>query len=110
MSTSDSAQDSKTVQVRVDVTVPPDTDPEALEQLRADRKGLLYGQVRDQLGVTLSNVELYRAAGPHVSTVAGVTRKLNMLPDVEIYRLAIARPALVQVRKPRRKRARQGPA
>lgn len=68
---------------------------EALEEVRAERKHALYEQARTELGITTSDVELYRLAGPHVSTVAGVTRKINQLPDTEIYRLAIARPALV---------------
>ena len=71
------------------------TEIEALEELRAGRKHILYDQVRAELAITLSDVELYRAAGAHVSTVAEVTRKLSMLPDAEVYRLRIARPRLV---------------
>lgn len=53
---------------------------EAVEELRAGRKHALYEQAREQLGIALSDVELYRAAGPHVSTVAGIDRKLDTTP------------------------------
>jgi hypothetical protein len=53
---------------------------EAVEELRAARKHALYEQARDELGIGLSDVELYRAAGPHVSTVAGIERKLDRTP------------------------------
>ena len=53
---------------------------EAVEELRASRKHALYEQAREELGIVLSDVELYRVAGPHVSTVAGIERKLDRTP------------------------------
>ena len=53
---------------------------EALEELRAKRKHDLYEQARAELGIALTDVELYRAVGPHVSTVAGIERKLDLTP------------------------------
>ena len=53
---------------------------EAVEELRASRKHALYEQARDELGIALTDVQLYRAAGPHVSTVAGIERKLDSTP------------------------------
>lgn len=53
---------------------------EAVEELRASRKHALYEQARAELGIVLSDVELYRIAGGQVSTVAGIERKLDTTP------------------------------
>lgn len=53
---------------------------EAVEELRAGRKHDLYQLARDELGIITSDVELYRIAGPQVSTVAGIERKLDSTP------------------------------
>jgi hypothetical protein len=53
---------------------------EAVEGLRAGRKHALYEQARAELGILLSDVELYRIAGPHVSSVAGIEKKLDRTP------------------------------
>jgi hypothetical protein len=53
---------------------------EALEEVRAERKHALYEQARAELGIGLSDVELYRIAGPHVSKVSGIEKKLDLTP------------------------------
>jgi hypothetical protein len=53
---------------------------EAVEELRASRKHALYEQARDELGIALSDVALYRIAGGQVSTVAGIEKKLDRTP------------------------------
>jgi hypothetical protein len=53
---------------------------DAVKKLRADRKHALYEQARGELGIALSDVELYDIAGPQVSTVAGIERKLDSAP------------------------------
>ena len=52
---------------------------EALEELRAGRKHALYDRARNELGLVMSDVELYRL-GSGLSTVAGIERKLDRTP------------------------------
>ena len=52
---------------------------EAVEELRAGRKHALYDLAREQLGIGLSDVELYRL-GSGLSTVKGIERKLDLTP------------------------------
>lgn len=52
---------------------------EALEEIRAARKHVLYEQARAELGIAMTDVELYRL-GSGISTVAGIERKLDSTP------------------------------
>ena len=52
---------------------------EAVEELRAGRKHVLYEQARAELGIAMTDVELYRL-GSGISTVAGIERKLDSTP------------------------------
>ena len=52
---------------------------EAVEELRAGRKHALYDRARNELGLVMSDVELYRL-GSGLSTVAGIEKKLDRTP------------------------------
>jgi hypothetical protein len=53
---------------------------EALTEYRASKKHDLYELARAELGIVMSDVELYAAVGGQVSTVKGIERKLDSIP------------------------------
>src|SRR5581483_5460587 len=53
---------------------------EAIAAYRASKKHDLYEQARRELGLVMSDLDLYTAVGGQVSTVAGIERKLDSQP------------------------------
>ena len=53
---------------------------EAIEEYRASKKHDLYEQARKELGIVMTDLELYRTVGGQVNTVKGIERKLDAIP------------------------------
>lgn len=53
---------------------------EAIAEYRASKKHDLYEQAREELGLVMTDLELYRTVGGQVNTVKGIERKLESTP------------------------------